>query len=242
MARQVAAMSDLSLYAGDVAALQNVANAALRGGQVTRVEISTSAGVYVTAGSAASPMERLRIFTAPIAVREASRAAAFAPQGSTLVGDAPIGTVQTHRGARQRGRHLADPPDTHLRRVLSGRQHRTRPAPGIRPGPCNLCPHCCAARQPHRRALPAAAQQHLQPRATGRRPSRRRAVGPYRPGGAAINCYFLIADSESEARTTQDAGRRTDDQAGTASMSDRSQWRCLAMAAMKPCAACNACA
>ena len=55
VARQVAAMSDLSLYAGDLPALQNVANAALRGGQVTRVEISNSAGVYVTAGSKTGP-------------------------------------------------------------------------------------------------------------------------------------------------------------------------------------------
>ena len=110
VARQVAAMSDLSLYAGDVPALQNVANAALRSGQVTRVEISNSAGVYVAAGPATASMEQLRTFTAPVTVREASRASAFAPKGSTAVGDAPIGTVQTYRDttsyARERTRSL----------------------------------------------------------------------------------------------------------------------------------------
>ncbi|WP_238136770.1 ATP-binding response regulator [Variovorax sp. JS1663] len=96
-ARQVAAMSDLSLYAGDLPALQNVANAALRGGQVTRVEISNSAGVYVTAGAKTAPMGQLRMFTAPVTLREASRASAFAPEGSTTVGEKPIGLVQTFR-------------------------------------------------------------------------------------------------------------------------------------------------
>ncbi|AMM26762.1 hybrid sensor histidine kinase/response regulator [Variovorax sp. PAMC 28711] len=110
VARQVAAMSDLSLYAGDLPALQNVANAALRGGQVTRVEISNSAGVYVTAGSTPLPVDRLRIFAASVTVREASSATAFAPQGSTAGGDAPIGLVQTFRDtsayARARTRSL----------------------------------------------------------------------------------------------------------------------------------------
>lgn len=110
VARQVAAMSDLSLYAGDLPALQNVANAALRGGQVTRVEISNSAGVYVTAGSKAAPLHQLRMFTAPVTLREASRASAFSPQGSTAAGDKPIGLVQTFRDttayARERTRTL----------------------------------------------------------------------------------------------------------------------------------------
>ncbi|MEJ8815036.1 ATP-binding protein [Variovorax ureilyticus] len=97
VARQVAAMSDLSLYAGDVPALQNVANAALRGGQVTRVEISNSAGVFVSAGPKTAPMGELRMFTAPVTLREASRATAFAPAGSTVAGDASIGLVQTFR-------------------------------------------------------------------------------------------------------------------------------------------------
>ncbi|RZL65888.1 MAG: response regulator [Variovorax sp.] len=110
VARQVAAMSDLSLYAGDVPALQNVANAALRGGQVTRVEISNSAGVYVTAGPKTAPIAKLRLFSAPVTLREASRANAFAPQGSTAAGEAPIGVVQTFRDttahARERLRSL----------------------------------------------------------------------------------------------------------------------------------------
>ena len=37
IASQVAALSDLSLYAGDLPALQNVANAALQSSEVTRV-------------------------------------------------------------------------------------------------------------------------------------------------------------------------------------------------------------
>ncbi|VTU39027.1 hybrid sensor histidine kinase/response regulator [Variovorax sp. PBL-E5] len=97
VARQVAAMSDLSLYAGDLPALQNVANAALRGGQVTRVEISNNAGIYVTAGPKAPPLAQLRMFTAPVTLREASRASAFSPAGSTAAGEAPIGLVQTFR-------------------------------------------------------------------------------------------------------------------------------------------------
>jgi len=110
VARQVAAMSDLSLYAGDLPALQNVANAAQRGGQVTRVEISNSAGVYVTAGSKAAPVGHLRMFTAPVTLREASRASAFAPEGATAAGDKPIGLVQVFRDttgyARERTRSL----------------------------------------------------------------------------------------------------------------------------------------
>ncbi len=110
VARQVAAMSDLSLYAGDIPALQNVANTALRGGQVTRIEISNSAGIYVTAGPKTAPMARLRIFTAPVTLREASRAGAFAPQGSTAAGERPIGLVQAFRDtslhARERTRSL----------------------------------------------------------------------------------------------------------------------------------------
>ncbi|HEX3139897.1 MAG TPA: HAMP domain-containing sensor histidine kinase, partial [Rhizobacter sp.] len=97
IARQVAALSDLSLYAGDVPALQNVANAALRGSQVTRVEISNNAGVFVTAGASATNMESLRVFTAPVTLREASRANAFSPAGAAAPGDAPIGLVQTFR-------------------------------------------------------------------------------------------------------------------------------------------------
>jgi len=110
VARQVAAMSDLSLYAGDLPALQNVANAALRGGQVMRVEISNSAGVYVTAGPKATPLAQLRMFTSPVTLREASRASAFAPAGSTAAGEKPIGLVQTFRDttayARERSRSL----------------------------------------------------------------------------------------------------------------------------------------
>jgi len=110
VARQVAAMSDLSLYAGDLPALQNVANAALRGGQVTRVEISNSAGVYVSAGPKTAPLAELRVFTAPVTLREASRASAFAPEGSTAAGEKPIGLVQAFRDttgyARERTRSL----------------------------------------------------------------------------------------------------------------------------------------
>ncbi|MDM0119913.1 ATP-binding response regulator [Variovorax arabinosiphilus] len=110
VAQQVAAMSDLSLYAGDLPALQNVANAALRGSQVARIEISNSAGVYVTAGPpAATAGTALRVFTAPVTLREASRASAFAPAGSTA-GATPIGLVQAFRDstahARERTRSL----------------------------------------------------------------------------------------------------------------------------------------
>ena len=110
VARQVAAMSDLSLYAGDLPALQNVANAALRGGQVARIEISNSAGVYVTAGPPATAGGgTLRVFTAPVALREASRASAFAPDGATA-GATAIGLVQAFRDssihARERTRSL----------------------------------------------------------------------------------------------------------------------------------------
>lgn len=112
VARQVAAMSDLSLYAGDLPALQNVANAALRGGQVARIEISNSAGVYVTAGppaTAGGAGNALRVFTAPVRLREASRASPFAPDGATAGANA-IGLVQAFRDstlhARERTRSL----------------------------------------------------------------------------------------------------------------------------------------
>ena len=97
IARQVAAMSDLSLFAGDLPALQNVANAALRSGQATRVEISNSAGIFVASGANPATGGALRTFSAPVTLREASRAAAFAPAGSTAAGDAPIGLVQAFR-------------------------------------------------------------------------------------------------------------------------------------------------
>jgi signal transduction histidine kinase len=87
-----------------------VANAALRGGQVARVEISNSAGVYVSAGPKTASLAQLRMFTSPVTLREASRASAFAPAGSTAAGETPIGLVQTFRDttayARERSRSL----------------------------------------------------------------------------------------------------------------------------------------
>ncbi|RYZ12263.1 MAG: hybrid sensor histidine kinase/response regulator [Comamonadaceae bacterium] len=110
VALQVAGLSDLSLYAGDLPALQNVANAALRGGQVTRIEISNSAGVYVTAGANTVPVDQLRVYTAPVTLREASRATAFSPAGASTAGQAPIGLVQAFRDttaySRERTRSL----------------------------------------------------------------------------------------------------------------------------------------
>ncbi len=110
VALQVAGLSDLSLYAGDLPALQNVANAALRSGQVTRIEISNSAGVYVTAGANTVPVDQLRVYTAPVTLREASRASAFSPAGASTAGQAPIGLVQAFRDttayARERTRSL----------------------------------------------------------------------------------------------------------------------------------------
>ncbi|MGR4868903.1 hybrid sensor histidine kinase/response regulator [Variovorax sp. LARHSF232] len=110
IASQVAALSDLSLYAGDLPALQNVANAALQSSEVTRVEISNNAGVFVSAGAGASSMENLRVFTAPVTLREASRASAFSPPGATAAGETPIGLVQAFRDttgyARERTRSL----------------------------------------------------------------------------------------------------------------------------------------
>ncbi|MEP6721029.1 MAG: ATP-binding protein [Variovorax sp.] len=97
VALQVAGLSDLSLYAGDLPALQNVANAALRSGQVTRIEISNSAGVYITAGPNTTPVDQLRVYTAPVTLREASRASAFSPEGASTAGQAPIGLVQAFR-------------------------------------------------------------------------------------------------------------------------------------------------
>ncbi|RYY97034.1 MAG: HAMP domain-containing protein [Comamonadaceae bacterium] len=110
VALQVAALSDLSLYAGDLPALQNVADAALRGGQVTRIEISNSAGVYVTAGASTAPVDQLRVYTAPVALREASRANAFSPAGASAAAQPPIGLVQAFRDttahSRERTRSL----------------------------------------------------------------------------------------------------------------------------------------
>lgn len=107
LARQVAAMSDLSLYAGDLPALQNLAQAALRTGQATRLEISNSAGIYVSAGPA--PGLTQRSFSAPVMLREASQATAFAPPGSSTADLRPIGVVQAFRDTRalSRARTLA---------------------------------------------------------------------------------------------------------------------------------------
>nr|WP_301334601.1 hybrid sensor histidine kinase/response regulator [Variovorax dokdonensis] len=118
IARQVASMSDLSLYAGDLPALQNLANSALRASQVRRVEISNNAGVFVSAGQAADNLEQLRVFTAPVQLRDVSGASTFAPPGNgagansfTPAGaKAPIGLVQTFRDTasldRERDRSL----------------------------------------------------------------------------------------------------------------------------------------
>jgi len=111
LARQVAALSDLSLYAGDLSALQNVANAALRGSsQVTRVEISNNAGVFVSSGASPTSMENQSVFTAPVLLREASRASAFSTTGAAAAGESPIGLVQAFRDttsyARERTRSL----------------------------------------------------------------------------------------------------------------------------------------
>lgn len=112
VSRQVAAMSAPSLQAGDLPALQNLANAALRGARLGRIEISNSAGVYVTAGPPAVPGpgdNALRVYTAPVTLREASRPAALAPATGTADA-APIGLVQAFRDsaahARARTRSL----------------------------------------------------------------------------------------------------------------------------------------
>ncbi len=111
IARQVAAMSDLSLYAGDVAALQSVAQAALRGGQASRVEIDNGAGIHVVAGGggAARQADALRPFTADVVLREASPTMAFAPPGLTAPGGQAIGRVLALRDttALQRARMLS---------------------------------------------------------------------------------------------------------------------------------------
>jgi len=118
VARQAAALTDLSLYAGDQAAVQAVANSALRGGQATRIEISNNAGVFVSAGPAAGNLEKLRVYTAPVRLRESPGASPFGPPapdagGGTVTPDtdtAPIGLVQAFRDttaySRERDRSL----------------------------------------------------------------------------------------------------------------------------------------
>ncbi|WP_324817285.1 ATP-binding protein [Variovorax sp.] len=117
IARQVAALTDLSLYAGDQAAVQAVANSALRGGQATRVEISNNAGLFVSAGPAVGNLEKLRVYTAPVRLRESPGASPFGPPapGATAAappgpGAAPIGLVQAFRDttaySRERYRSL----------------------------------------------------------------------------------------------------------------------------------------
>jgi len=123
IARQVAALSDLSLYAGDVPALQTLANSALASGQATRMEISNNAGLFVSAGPPAASLEKLRVFTAPVQLRETPGASAFAPPAANGNGGAanrvtpaaagaaaPIGLVQAYRDTtaytRERDRSL----------------------------------------------------------------------------------------------------------------------------------------
>ena len=99
VARQVAALSDVNLYARNLPALQNIADAALLGDQVVRIEISSSdsGGILVVAGRPEQPETPLRRFSAPVRLRQALRAG---------TGEAPIGQVQTSRDttahARQR--------------------------------------------------------------------------------------------------------------------------------------------
>lgn len=96
-ALHVAALSASGLLARDLRALQHIADATLRGGELTRIEIS-SIGVFVAAGPPAEASDRLRSFTAPVTLRQASHTEGSADVSAGPTTDArPIGQVQASR-------------------------------------------------------------------------------------------------------------------------------------------------
>ncbi len=103
VARQLAVVSDLSLYAGDDATLRDIAHNTVAKGLAKRVEISNSAGIYVSAGPSIDTLEHARLFGAPVRLR-AARSLTDYPQETEPSGD--IGSVRVfldasaHRRAR----------------------------------------------------------------------------------------------------------------------------------------------
>lgn len=69
IARQLAAVSDLSLYAGDVATLRDLAENTVAKGIASRVEIGNGAGVHVAAGPPPEKLAHARPFDAPVRLR-----------------------------------------------------------------------------------------------------------------------------------------------------------------------------
>lgn len=69
IARQLAAVSDLSLYAGDVATLRDLAENTVAKGIASRVEIGNGASILVAAGPALESPAHARAFDAPVRLR-----------------------------------------------------------------------------------------------------------------------------------------------------------------------------
>ena len=100
IATQVSALSDLSLYAGDTATLQTIANGTVTSGLAYRVEISNNAGIFVSAGKDPSSRASDELSDVPInLVRWVSlsdySAASAKPWG--INAQEPIGTVRVYR-------------------------------------------------------------------------------------------------------------------------------------------------
>jgi signal transduction histidine kinase/CheY-like chemotaxis protein len=93
VARQMAVVSDLSLYAGDTATLRNMAQNTVDKGLASRVEISNGAGMTVTAGPPATALRHARAFGAPVRLR-ATRSLSDYPQLAPASGD--IGSVRVY--------------------------------------------------------------------------------------------------------------------------------------------------
>lgn len=104
-AQQIAALSDLSLYAGDTAALQAIATSAVTARLADRVEISNHAGIFITAGTAPGHAAQLGLSSAPVRLTRwislsdypdaADAAAAASSQDASSA--AAIGTVRIYR-------------------------------------------------------------------------------------------------------------------------------------------------
>jgi len=103
IARQLAVASDLSLYAGDVATLNDLAENMVAKGIASRVEIGNGAGLAIAAGPDAGTLQHARPFSEPVRLR-ATRGLTDYPQPGMATPD--IGQVRVflddaeHRSAR----------------------------------------------------------------------------------------------------------------------------------------------
>ena len=101
-ARQIAALSDLSLYAGDLQTIQSIASSAVAAEMAERVEISNNAGIFVSAGALPAGASPQGFSSTPIQLLRLANLADYTdttPEpGIKPVTSAPsLGTVRIYR-------------------------------------------------------------------------------------------------------------------------------------------------